>query len=241
MKRWMQWGLIGLCAGLLVYVIQHQLTSDHSWSTWNLPLTGNIIVLDAGHGGLDGGAVGKGDILEKDVALKISVKLRDYLQQAGALVLMTRETDKDLANEDTKRLRNRKTEDLKKRAEIINTSGGDLFISIHLNAIPSPKWYGAQVFYNPAMEDNEKVAKFIQSEIRRNLENTTREAKPISNVYMVKTAEIPGALVEVGFLSNPNERELLKSELYQNKIAASIYQGILRYYAKETLEGSETE
>ncbi|WP_372508851.1 N-acetylmuramoyl-L-alanine amidase CwlD [Pseudalkalibacillus decolorationis] len=237
----MQWGLIGLCAGLLVYVIQHQLTSDHSWSTWNLPLTGNIIVLDAGHGGLDGGAVGKGDILEKDVALKISVKLRDYLQQAGALVLMTRETDKDLANEDTKRLRNRKTEDLKKRAEIINTSGGDLFISIHLNAIPSPKWYGAQVFYNPAMEDNEKVAKFIQSEIRRNLENTTREAKPISNVYMVKTAEIPGALVEVGFLSNPNERELLKSELYQNKIAASIYQGILRYYAKETLEGSETE
>ncbi|WLD93564.1 N-acetylmuramoyl-L-alanine amidase CwlD [Alkalihalobacillus sp. AL-G] len=235
-KKWIQWGLIGLCAGLLVYVIQHQLLTNHSWSTWSLPLTGEIIVLDAGHGGVDGGAVGKGNVLEKDIALNISLKLRDYLQQAGALVVMTRETDKDLAKEETKRLRHRKTEDLLKRTEIINTSGSDLYISIHLNAIPSSRWYGAQVFYNPALEQNEKLAKFIQSEIRRNLENTKREAKPINNIYMVKKATIPGALVEVGFLSNPDERELLKSELYQNKVAASIYQGILRYYAKEPLK-----
>ncbi|WP_221569156.1 N-acetylmuramoyl-L-alanine amidase CwlD [Alkalihalobacillus sp. TS-13] len=236
-KKWLIWGLIGFCAALLLYVIQQQLHSNDSWSTWSLPLTGKIIVLDAGHGGVDGGAVGKGNVQEKDIALDISLKLRDYLQQAGALVIMTRETDKDLASDGTKRIRNRKTEDLLKRTEIVNTSEADMFVSIHLNAIPSTRWYGAQVFYNPAIEENEKLAKLIQEQIRSNLENTTRKAKPISTVYMVRKAEIPGSLVEVGFLSNPNERELLKSKLYQTKLAASIYQGILRYYANEPAPG----
>ncbi|MGP4082534.1 N-acetylmuramoyl-L-alanine amidase CwlD [Pseudalkalibacillus sp. R45] len=232
-KKWLIWGLTGFCAALLLYVIQQQLHSNDSWSTWSLPLTGKIIVLDAGHGGVDGGAIGKGDVQEKDIALKISLKLRDYLQQAGALVIMTRETDRDLASDGTKRIRNRKTEDLLKRTEIVNTSDADMFVSIHLNAIPSSRWYGAQVFYNPAIDENEKLAKLIQEQIRSNLENTTRKAKPISTVYMIRKAEIPGSLVEVGFLSNPNERELLKSKLYQTKLAASIYQGILRYYANE--------
>ncbi|WP_349410718.1 N-acetylmuramoyl-L-alanine amidase CwlD [Pseudalkalibacillus sp. SCS-8] len=225
--------LIGFCAALLLYVINQQILSNNSWSTWNLPLTGKIIVLDAGHGGVDGGAVGEGNVHEKEIALNISLMLRDYLQQAGALVIMTRETDKDLAGEETKRIRHRKTEDLLKRTEIVNNSGADMFISIHLNAIPSSRWYGAQVFYNPAYDENEKVAKLIQHQIRSNLENTTRKAKPIGNVYMIRKAEIPGALVEVGFLSNPNERELLKTKLYQTKLAASIYQGILRFYANE--------
>ncbi len=236
-KKWLLWGLTGFCAALLLYVIQQQLLSNDSWSTWSLPLTGKIIVLDAGHGGVDGGAVGKGDVQEKDIALNISLKLRDYLQQAGALVIMTRETDRDLANDGTKRIRNRKTEDLLKRTEIVNSSEADMFISIHLNAIPSSRWYGAQVFYNPAIEENEKLAKLIQDQIRSNLENTTRKAKPISTVYMVRKAVIPGSLVEVGFLSNPNERELLKSKLYQTKLAASIYQGILRFYTNEPAPG----
>lgn len=232
-KKWLLWMLIGFCAALLLYVINQQILSNNSWSTWNLPLTGKIIVLDAGHGGVDGGAVGEGNVHEKEIALNISLMLRDYLQQAGALVIMTRETDKDLAGEETKRIRHRKTEDLLKRTEIVNNSGADMFISIHLNAIPSSRWYGAQVFYNPAYDENEKVAKLIQHQIRSNLENTTRKAKPIGNVYMIRKAEIPGALVEVGFLSNPNERELLKTKLYQTKLAASIYQGILRFYANE--------
>lgn len=232
-KRWLLWGLLGFCAALLLYVINQQILTNNSWSTWSLPLTGKIIVLDAGHGGVDGGAVGKGDIQEKDIALDISLKLRDYLQQAGALVIMTRETDKDLAGEGTQRIRHRKTEDLLKRTEIVNSSNADMFISIHLNAIPSSRWYGAQVFYNPSIDENEKIAKFIQDQIRSNLENTTRKAKPINNVYMVRKAEVPGALVEVGFLSNPNERELLKTKLYQTKVAASIYQGIMRFYTNE--------
>jgi N-acetylmuramoyl-L-alanine amidase len=90
------------------------------------------------------------------------------------------------------------------------------------------------VFFHPGKEESEAVSKFIQDEIIRNLENTNRLAKSMEGLYLLRTAEVPGSLVEVGFLSNPSERELLKTEPYQKKVAASIYQGMLRYYTNET-------
>ena len=216
----------------LFLILQFQFLSKESWDTWNLPLTGEVIVLDAGHGGPDGGAEGKG-VQEKDVALNIVMYLKDYLQEEGALVILTREDDRDLASDETKGYSNRKSEDLKKRLEIINESDANLYLTIHLNAIASSKWSGAQTFYTPHFKESEDVAKFIQDEIKRNLENTNRYAKPINNVFLLKYADIPGALVEVGFLSNPHERELLKTEEYQKKLAAAIYQGILRFYTEE--------
>ncbi|RBW67792.1 N-acetylmuramoyl-L-alanine amidase CwlD [Bacillus taeanensis] len=223
--------LIGIA--LFLIIVKYQFLSDHSWSTWSLPLTGKVIVIDAGHGGPDGGAVGKGDIIEKDIALDISLKLRHYLEESGALVVMTREKDTDLADADTKGYRKRKAEDLRKRVEMINEEDVDLFISIHLNAVPSPKWSGAQTFYNPSNEESETVSRFIQDEIRRNLENTARLAKKMDSVYLLRNVKTAGALVEVGFLSHPTEKELLNTKNYQNKIAASIYQGILRHYTDE--------
>ncbi len=217
----------------LLSVIQYQFVSNDSWGTWNLPLSGKVIIIDPGHGGIDGGAVSKAGVLEKDVTLAISEQLRDYLQEAGALVLMTREEDRDLADADTQKIRHRKIQDLKRRVEVINESDADLFVSIHLNAIPSPKWSGAQVFYNRAIPENEPMAKFVQDELRVNLENTTRQAKPIHNVYVIKEATIPGVLIEAGFLSNPFESEQLNTEEYQQKVAASIYQGLLRTYTNE--------
>jgi N-acetylmuramoyl-L-alanine amidase len=223
--------LIGIA--LLLIIIKYQFLSDHSWSTWSMPLTGKVIVIDAGHGGPDGGAVGKGDIIEKDVSLDISLKLRHYFEEAGALVVMTRETDTDLADDRTQGYRRRKAEDLRKRVEMINEENVDLFISVHLNAVPSPKWSGAQTFYNPSNEESEALSRFIQDEIRRNLENTARLAKKMDSVYLLRNVKTAGSLVEVGFLSHPNEKELLKTKDYQNKIAASIYQGVLRYYTEE--------
>ncbi|WP_044895226.1 N-acetylmuramoyl-L-alanine amidase CwlD [Bacillus alveayuensis] len=217
---------------ILLILLQYQFTDNSSWKSWNLPLSGRIIVLDPGHGGPDGGAVG-GEVVEKDVALNIALKLRDYLQQQGALVVMTREGDNDLAAKNTKGYSRRKIEDLQKRVEFINESEADLFISVHLNAIPSPRWRGAQTFYYASFVENERVAKFIQAELRRNLENTNRSAKAINGVYLLKYAKKPGALVEVGFLSNYDERQLLSSEDYQTKVAASIYKGILRYFSNE--------
>src|SRR5690606_4665141 len=133
----------------------------------------------------------------------------------GALVMMTRETDTDLADPEMRGYSRRKTDDLKKRLQMINESEADLFISIHLNSIPSPRWSGAQTFYSPHNADNKKVAKLIQEEIIVNLENTSREAKIIDNVYLIKHAKKPGALVEIGFLSNPSERASLITDKYQ--------------------------
>ncbi|KPC97862.1 Germination-specific N-acetylmuramoyl-L-alanine amidase precursor [Geobacillus sp. BCO2] len=146
---------------------------------------------------------------------------------------MTRETDRDLASSSTRGYSRRKTEDLLERTAFVNRSNADLFISIHLNAIPSPRWRGAQTFYYGSFIENERLARFIQAELRRNLENTHRLAKMIDTVYLLKHAKIPGALVEVGFLSNPDERELLVSDHYQTKLAASIYKGVLRYFSNE--------
>ncbi|MDN3019700.1 N-acetylmuramoyl-L-alanine amidase CwlD [Paenibacillus sp. BSR1-1] len=226
--------IIGFSVGLLILflILQHDFSENNSWKSWNLPLSGKIILLDPGHGGPDGGA-GTGKTLEKDIALDITLKVRDLLQQQGALVVMTRDTDKDLADDDTKGYSRRKVEDLKKRLKMINDSDNDFFVSIHLNAIPSSRWSGAQTFYAPHHKENAKAAKFIQEELRENLGNTNRKAKPISQVYILKNAKKPGVLVEVGFLSNPAEKENLKKKSYQEKIAESIYRGIIRYFTNE--------
>lgn len=229
-------GIIGVAViiTILFIIIDKQFISKDS-TGWHLPLSGYVIVIDPGHGGVDGGAISRSGTMEKDITLAISFKLRDYLQQAGALVVMTREGDHDLASESTERIRSRKVEDLRRRVELINESDADVFVSIHLNSIPSPRWKGAQTFYNRAIEGNEFLAKHIQAEIRRNLENTNREAKPINSVYILQKANILGALVEVGFLSNPTEAELLASEKYQESVAASIYEGLLRYANNDPL------
>ncbi|MBP2243322.1 N-acetylmuramoyl-L-alanine amidase [Cytobacillus eiseniae] len=225
---------VAFAIGLIVLflILQYDFSEKDSWESWHLPLTGKIILLDPGHGGPDGGA-GDKNALEKDIALNVTLKVRDFLQEQGALVIMTREDDRDLAPDGTKGYSRRKVEDLKERLDMINTSGAEFFTSIHLNAIPSSRWSGAQTFYTSDLPENARAAKFIQDELRRNLENTTRKAKTINNVYILEHAKIPGALVEVGFLSNPTEREDLKNEQYQDKVAASIYMGILRHFSDE--------
>ncbi|MFT8319517.1 MAG: N-acetylmuramoyl-L-alanine amidase CwlD [Bacillus sp. (in: firmicutes)] len=232
MNKKIKIGIFTIGLVLLFFILQYDFSNDDSWDAWNLPLTGKIIVIDPGHGGPDGGA-GDDEVLEKDIALKVSLKIRDYLQEQGALVIMTREEDKDLADENTKGYRSRKVEDLKERLNIINNSDADLFLSVHLNAIPSSKWSGAQTFYAPHIKENEDAAKFIQDELIENLENTTRKAKPLGSVYILKYAKKPGALVEIGFLSNPTEKLKLMDDQYQNKIAASVYKGINRYFSDE--------
>ncbi|MEB3752687.1 N-acetylmuramoyl-L-alanine amidase CwlD [Geobacillus sp. FSL W8-0032] len=231
-KKWKWLAILAVVTITALFLFLSLFSDLTSTKPWNLPLSGRIIVLDPGHGGPDGGAVG-GEVLEKEIALSVAKKLRDYLQQQGALVLMTRETDRDLASPSTRGYSRRKTEDLRERTALINQAEADLFISIHLNAIPSPRWRGAQTFYYGSLIENKRLAKFIQAELRRNLENTDRSAKMIDTVYLLKHAKIPGALVEVGFLSNPDERELLASDHYQTKLAASIYKGVLRYFSNE--------
>jgi N-acetylmuramoyl-L-alanine amidase len=108
-------------------------------------------------------------------------------------------------------------------------------VSIHMNSIPSPRWSGAQTFYFPNHQDNQLLANLIQDEIKQNLQNTNRVVKTVNTVFLLKALKIPNALVEVGFLSNPQEAELLAKEGYQKKVAAAIYTGLLRYYSGEKI------
>lgn len=229
-KRLLIWISLGLA------IITGMVIGWPPWSSqnvFNMPLVGQVIVIDPGHGGRDGGAVSKGGVVEKEVALAIALRLRDYLQESGALVIMTRETDRDLADEGTRR---RKSQDLMRRAHLVKTSHANLFVSIHLNAVPSPRWTGAQTFYHPKLEANKKLAQQIQSELVRNLANTKRIAKQIGDIYVLKQSSVPSALVEVGFLSNPGEARKLADPRYQEKMAASIYNGILLYYSDQKEE-----
>ncbi|WP_085504891.1 N-acetylmuramoyl-L-alanine amidase CwlD [Thalassobacillus devorans] len=231
-----------LCGlALLIFLIAYPVQeAKDTWQTWSLPLAGKVIVLDPGHGGVDGGAEGpeEDNVQEKDIALNITKYLQDYLQQGGALVYLTRSDDRDLAAEDTDGYSRRKTEDLRNRLAFIHEKEPDIFLSIHLNALPASEWRGAQTFYYPDLEQSEHLAKFIQAEIVRNLENTTRSVLAINGMYLLKHSNVPSALVEAGFLSNPHERNLLKKDSYQRKMAASIYEGILRYSSEEEYPGS---
>jgi len=191
----------------------------------DFPLLGKVIYIDPGHGGKDPGAVYK-DIKESDINLSISLKLQEELEKRGAIVHLTRYGDYDLAANNAFL---RKRSDLSRRANIINASMADLYLSIHLNADTSSIWKGAQVFYDPVNEKNEIIAKIFEQEFTNYL-NTNRKYKKLTNQYMYRRVKIPGILIEAGFLSNHNERYLLQKEDYQKKLADVITKGIIRYF-----------
>jgi len=191
----------------------------------SMPLLGKVIYLDPGHGGLDGGAQYK-DIYEKDINLKISLKLQEKLLKEGAIVYLTRDGDYDLAVPNTI---NRKRSDLSRRSNIINNSLCDLFLSIHLNSESSGLWKGPQVFYDDFVKENKEIAELFQKELNKAL-NGKREKKQVSDLYLQKRVNRPGVLIEVGFLSNANDRYLLKQDSYQNKVADILTKTIKKYF-----------
>lgn len=192
----------------------------------NLRLLGKVIYLDAGHGGPDPGTIYK-NIYEKYINLEICEKLQKTLEEEGAIVYQTRYGDYDLSKNYTG---SRKKSDLNNRAKIINASGADMYISIHLNSISSSTWSGAQVFYDDVNSKNKELAILMQEQLKQDLK-TTREIKEISTMLMNRKIEIPGVLIEAGFLSNPNDRYLLRKNEYQEKIAESIKNGIIKYFS----------
>lgn len=206
--------------------------SGSSWAVWGHPLSGKVFIIDPGHGGPDGGAVSKSGLVEKDLTLAISLKLRDYLQEAGALVWMTREVDRDLASPQTRGYARRKTEDLKNRVAFVRSRQADALISIHMNSIPSARWHGAQTFYAPQRLESKEMAEVVQSSLLKELGNNHRLAKSIDHVYLLNQCQVPAILVEAGFLSNPQEASLLAQEKYQAQVAWAIYAGLMSYYTR---------
>ena len=221
-KRW-----VLLAAGL---VLAAALT-ERVWGLTDFWRTASrqetVIVLDAGHGGSDPGAVSE-MLVEKDLNLAIALKLQGYLEEAGYTVLVTRLDDSDLASESSGGTR--KQADMRARREIMEESGADLMISIHQNAFPDARYWGPQVFYQKQSTEAAALALLVQAEMNAfTAPGNTREAKANDSYYILKEAPMPAILVECGFITNSREAENLRDESYQKKVAWGIYSGIEKY------------
>ncbi|MBE6054600.1 MAG: N-acetylmuramoyl-L-alanine amidase CwlD [Clostridium sartagoforme] len=190
-----------------------------------------IILIDPGHGGFDGGAKSKNGVVEKDINLKISLKLKEVLEGKGYKVYLTRESDEALGNSGST-IKEKKREDLKKRRDMKKEVKCDVFVSIHQNMFPQEKCYGAQVWHS-SNEVSKKLADSIQNSIKETLnDNNKRVSKPAGDSYLILRDDYSGAsvLVECGFLSNMQEEKELQTEEHQNKLAEGISLGIERYF-----------
>ncbi len=192
------------------------------------------IILDAGHGGEDGGAEASDGTLEKDINLSIVLKLKDMLLQSGFEVTAVREEDISVGNQKLSTVRERKASDLKTRLEIFNNNENNVVLSIHQNKFEEPQYCGAQIFYSANNPQSSVLAESIRNSITSLLqpENNRECKKADENIYVLNNAVVPAVIVECGFLSNPKELENLKQEEYQLKTAFSIYLGFLQYYAE---------
>lgn len=187
---------------------------------------------NSAHGGFDGGAVAPDGTVEKNINLKIAVKLRDLLVQSGFRVIMTRESDVSTDDVETEKIATRKKSDLKNRLKLMDDYPEAVFVSIHLNKFTTSAANGSQVFYNASINDSKKLGDDIQKSIVKLLqpENLRINKLATSSTYILYNATVPAVLVECGFLSNTEELKRLKTEEYQNKIAFCIYCGIMDYY-----------
>lgn len=196
-----------------------------------LPITNRVIAIDPGHGGVDPGAVSKSGLTEDEINLKIALKLKRFIEQSGGIAILTREEDVGLYTDKSTTLGQKKVEDLHNRKKLVENSGAEVFVSIHLNSFTRPAYYGAQTFYSEANEENEILAYILQEELKNVLDKDNNRQPAIrEDVYIIKEMSLPSALIEAGFLSNENEARLLNTSEYQEKIAWSIYVGIMKYF-----------
>lgn len=193
------------------------------------------IIIDPGHGGIDGGAVGYNEVVEKNINLSISQKLKSMLELNGYNVIMTRNGDESIHDSDAVTTREKKTSDLNNRMKIIKKYEDAYFISIHQNYFEQPQYWGTQIFYGPQNKESEKLASILQSNFKTYLQpENNREIKQAQdNLYLLYYSKIPTVLVECGFISNKDESLKLQEDEYQNMIAFVILNSILQYDASK--------
>ncbi len=188
------------------------------------------VVLDAGHGGFDGGATSVYGNIEKDINLSIAKKTEDFLKILGFEVVMTRKDENALASN--------KKDDMYKRLEIVKGTPDSVFVSIHQNNYSQSQYFGAQMFYGSQNKDDSRaLALVLQENFKANINpQNTREVKTAPNdLFLFKKSPVPSVLIECGFLSNFNEAKLLVNNEYQNKIAFTIAQSIAEFMANDIM------
>lgn len=191
------------------------------------------IVIDAGHGGYDGGAVSRdGTVVEKDVNLAIAQDLYDLFVINGFDVVLTRDEDISLHTDNSVSNKKKKSQDLARRMEIAKSYDNAILLSIHQNNFVSAKSWGAQIFYGPQNEESEAMAKILQRRFVEMLqpENARLYKACPDSVYLIHDAPMPALLIECGFLSNPQEMEKLNDPEYQKQVAFVIFTSVMEYY-----------
>ncbi len=233
MKRKFAFFLL-FCASLILFAVQTMqafgIVSFHA----DFFEKKETIVLDAGHGGEDGGASGADGVLEKDINLAIALKLEQYLKSRNYQVIMIRSGDYSVGDNSLSTVAERKRSDTKNRLRVVEEAGECVFVSIHQNHFSESKYSGAQMFYSGNREESAVLAESIRKNVVEALqpENHRENKEADSNIYLLKNCKVPAVLVECGFLSNPEEARKLNTEQYQGDMAAAIYNGITAYFAE---------
>lgn len=189
----------------------------------------NIIVLDAGHGGEDGGAVSSSGVVESDINLQFTEKLKDILSLNGYKIVMTREDNSDLADKSIDTISGRKKSDMHRRLDIYNSHIQNVAISIHQNIFPADSCKGTQVFYSTQTQSGKVLADNITDTVKKYLQpENQRLSKPTNgSIFLLDNAKIPAVIVECGFLSNSEEIKLLCDKEYQKKFSYCVFLGLL--------------
>lgn len=234
-KKWRDILFLGtallICGCIVLLLISATRKVDHTVSA-TLEEYHPVIILDAGHGGEDGGAVSKTGIQEKDINLAIAKDLKEMLTASGFEVIMIREDDRSIHDESAYTIKERKISDLHNRLKIINSYDDCIFLSIHQNQFSDSKYSGAQMFYSTNNPQSKELAECLKESVVGMIQpNNTREIKPAnSSIYLLWNSKKPSVLVECGFLSNTQEASLLSQEDYQRKMAFSIYCGFMDHW-----------
>lgn len=198
-------------------------------------VTPKTIIIDAGHGGEDPGATSDySDLKEKDVNLNIAYKLKELLEAENYKVVMTREEDLLQYKEGSKGYDNMRGQDLTIRKKLIDESGADIVVSVHLNKFHLTQYYGAQVFFAPRSLESKKLAKEIQKSLRENVDPDNKREALVKDAKLIilRNLTVPTAIVECGFVSNEEEEKKLATKEYQDKLALAIKEGIKKYFNK---------
>lgn len=190
-----------------------------------------VIVLDAGHGGIDGGCVSVNGVAEKGINLSIVQTLRDSLEILGFDVVCTREDDRSIHDSGVEGIAKQKISDMNNRLDIINRYDNAVVLSVHQNQFVDERYSGAQMFYAKDNADSRRLAECMKKQFVTLLQpDNTRETKPVgSEMYLIHNSKSPAVMVECGFLSNPEEAKLLESPDYQKKVAFTILTGAQEY------------
>lgn len=234
--------VFSMVLGLLVLAVMLYLAGDLSVYTVSGTVQGDMaegmetqeecicVVLDAGHGGFDPGKVGVSGQREADINLAIALKVQKYLEANDIRVVMTRETEAGLYDENAE---NKKVQDMKRRIEIMEEAGAVAVVSIHQNSYEEEYVNGAQVFYHENSREGQDLAMLLQESLRERLNpQNHRQIKANDSYYLLKKTSLPTVIVECGFLSNYKEAGLLETEEYQDKVAWAIHMGILQFINK---------